>query len=77
MKLPHYFTYTLFSLLLSSSGKAQAQEKTLRFVLSSNLLSWVTLTPNLGAEVYIRKRGSPPFVVGERSSSLNRSLTMV
>jgi len=58
MKLPHFLTYTLFLLLLFSSGKAQAQEETPRFALSSNLLSWAALTPNLGAEIYIGKRWS-------------------
>lgn len=58
MRLLQFFTYTLFAFLLLNSRNLQAQETTSRIALSSNLLSWATLAPNLGIEVYIGKKFS-------------------
>lgn len=56
MRLLPYLKIILISLLLLPGiGKAQAQEETPRIALSSNLLSWATLAPNLGIEAYIGK----------------------
>lgn len=58
MKLLQLITCTLLALLLLNSRNAQAQEDTPRIALSSNLLSWATLAPNLGVEVYMGKKFS-------------------
>lgn len=60
MKLPQYLTnlfFLLFLLPTTAGGnlQAQVQETTPRIALSSNLLSWATLAPNIGIEVYIGK----------------------
>lgn len=48
----------LLLLLLLNNGNVQAQEETPRIALSSNLISWATLAPNIGMEVYIGKKFS-------------------
>lgn len=56
MKLLQLITCTLLALLPFNSRNAQAQEALPRIALSSNLLSWATLAPNIGVEVYIGKK---------------------
>ena len=56
MKLLQLITCTLHALLPFNSRNAQAQEALPRIALSSNLLSWATLAPNIGVEVYIGKK---------------------
>ena len=56
MKLLQLITCTLLALLPFNRRNAQAQEALPRIALSSNLLSWATLAPNIGVEVYIGKK---------------------
>lgn len=56
MKLLQLITCTLLALLPFNSRNAQAQEALPRIALSSNLLSWATLAPNIGVEIYIGKK---------------------
>ena len=56
MKLLQLITCILLALLPFNSRNAQAQEALPRIALSSNLLSWATLAPNIGVEIYIGKK---------------------
>lgn len=58
MKTLRYFTFIFLTFLLLNNRNAQAQEDASHIALSSNLLSWATLAPDLGIEVYIGKKFS-------------------